>query len=341
MTRPVVSSSSSDAAPAVTSQQPGIDYWRSTAEDDAAALDYKRQMDKQMREKKKQEKKFNKQFGWWKGDAQYKADRPSNIKAYRASGGYRLKLTDFKKFLQTQPISIRPSRSRQNSGEVSRPTSKSSVEVVSSRRFAPPVTYDLTKSPPVDAAPPPPPPPPDVRDAPPPPPPVPASYNPTISAEPVRYVRPVVRDQKPDRNRERPAKRQKISKAEAMMAKMGYKKGEGLGKNSDGITTHLEVQARKAEYGHGRKIQVDNFDEYHDDKSNEIKSQQVFDILGGHITKRKEPDRFGEQSKVVVTWGCVDGVDWVADGTRNDGGIRQEMGQTFDQKVCSVICTNL
>jgi hypothetical protein len=37
---------------------------------------------------------------------------------------------------------------------------------------------------------------------------------------------------------ERPAKRPKLSKAEAMMVKMRYVKGQGLGKDSDGVTTH-------------------------------------------------------------------------------------------------------
>lgn len=108
------------------------------------------------------------------------------------------------------------------------------------------------------------------------------------------------------------------------MAKMGYKKGEGLGKNSDGITTHLEVKARK-----GDKRIADTYDEY--DKV--MKGQQVFDILGGHTNKQKEPDRFGQESKVIVAWGCVDGIDWTTDAARDDGGVRQEMGQTFDDKV--------
>lgn len=380
---------SSDPAPAAATsaaQQPGLDYWRSTADDDAAALDYKREMDRQQREKKKQEKKFAKQFGWWKGEAPYKADRPSNLRAYRASGAYRYKLDSFADFVHAQAS---PVRSRQPSSEVSPDIVSASsatpdpVPAVAKPYFAPPASYDQDRMlgaqdeqdpyarrmrlsqpsaadaqpPPPSAAPaiapyaavPPPPPPPTETPAsnPPPPPQAPAPYNPTISAPPVRYnptisappvryehatisappVRYDVPDQTEESPRERPAKRAKLSKAEVMMAKMGYKKGEGLGKNSDGITTHLEVKARKAD----KKV-ADVSDEY-DENGKVIKSQQVFDIMGGHTIKQKEPDKFGQESKVIVAWGCVDGIDSSTDADRDDGGVRQEMGQTFDDKV--------
>lgn len=386
---------SSDPAPALaasTGHQPGLDYWRSTADDDAAALDYKREMDRQQREKKKQEKKFAKQFGWWKGEAPYKADRPSNLRAYRASGAYRFKLDSFTDFVQAQAS---PVRSRKPSSEASpdvRSTSSATPDPVSTAskpQFAPPASYDQDRTsdlpqeadaqneddpharrmflsqpsianahpPPPSAAaapapyaavPPPPPPPTEVlANIPPPPPPAPAPYNPTISAPPVRYnptisappvryehatisappVRYDIPEQADEPPQERPAKRAKLSKAEAMMAKMGYKKGEGLGKNSDGITTHLEVKARKAD-----KRVADVSDEY-DENGKVIKSQQVFDIMGGHTIKQKEPDKFGQESKVIVAWGCMDGIDWSTDADRDDGGVRQEMGQTFDEKV--------
>jgi splicing factor 45 len=122
---------------------------------------------------------------------------------------------------------------------------------------------------------------------------------------------------------ERPAKRPKISKAEAMMAKMGYKKGQGLGKNSDGVVTHLEVKMRKAPQGASTL----------DDEGGKVKSQQVWDVRGGMRTHKDEPGKFGEESTVVVTWGCVDDVDWEANADRNDGGIRQDMGEAFSNKV--------
>lgn len=392
--------SSDPAQPAAdtttSTQQPGIDYWRSTADDDAAALDWRREVEKEKREKKKQEKKFIKQFGWWKGDAPYKPDRPSNLRAYKASGGYRFKMDSFAEFLQVQATLVKPRKSRsEESSDVPSASSASPQPpaAVSQPRFAPPANYDHdgTSKVPVDskniggggynaqindipqsfsaetlpsppppptapepysAVPPPPPPPPAEYTAnnPPPPPPADATYNPTISAPPVRYnptisappVRynatisaPPVRYDVPEtkdqsHHDERPAKRPKISKAEAMMAKMGYVKGKGLGKNNDGITTHLEVKARKGDK------RVDNSHDFDDENGKTVKSQQVFDILGGHITKRKEPEQFGQESKVIVTWGCVDDVDWTTDAEQNDGGIRQVMGQTFDDKFGAV-----
>jgi splicing factor 45 len=112
-----------------------------------------------------------------------------------------------------------------------------------------------------------------------------------------------------------------------MMAKMGYVKGQGLGKNNDGVTTHLEVKIRKAPQG------ASSLDDYEGTK---VKSQQVFDIRGGQ-RKKEEPGRFGEESCVVVTWGCVDGVDWAANAERDDGGIRQDMGEVFSNKVSPLI----
>lgn len=122
---------------------------------------------------------------------------------------------------------------------------------------------------------------------------------------------------------ERPAKRPKISKAEAMMAKMGYKKGQGLGKNNDGVITHLEVKKRRVAPGESTL----------DDEPGKVKSQMVWDVSGGLRTQKDEPGKFGEESSVVVTWGCVDGVDWDANADRNDGGVRQEMGEAFSTKV--------
>jgi splicing factor 45 len=132
-------------------------------------------------------------------------------------------------------------------------------------------------------------------------------------------------DNEPSRE-ERPAKRAKISKAEAMMAKMGYKKGQGLGKNNDGVITHLEVKKRKVPQGASTL----------DDENGKVKSQQVWDVSGGMRTQKDEPGKFGAESAVVVTWGCVDGVDWDANAERNDGGIRQDMGEAFSNKVNSI-----
>ncbi|KAJ4365198.1 hypothetical protein N0V83_008816 [Neocucurbitaria cava] len=156
----------------------------------------------------------------------------------------------------------------------------------------------------------------------------PVRYSATISAPPVRYDRPDVSMgavNAAQANDERPAKRPKIqTKAEAMMAKMGYKKGQGLGKNNDGVVTHLEVKKRKAPQG------ASIFDD--EGGTTNIKAQIVWDVTGGMRKQTDEPDKFGEKSSVVVTWGCVEDVDWDANAMRDDGGIRQDMGEAFGTK---------
>lgn len=113
------------------------------------------------------------------------------------------------------------------------------------------------------------------------------------------------------------------------MAKMGYVKGQGLGKNNDGVTTHLEVKIRKSAPG-GQSSTFDDGD------GKKVKSAQVWDVRGGE-RKKDEPGQFGEESSVVVTWGCVDGVDWGRNAERDDGGIRQDMGEVFSTKVCTTL----
>ncbi|KAF1928731.1 uncharacterized protein M421DRAFT_420630 [Didymella exigua CBS 183.55] len=386
---PVVSSSasttsSSDPAPAPGSkaEQHGIDWYRSTADDDAAILEERRQRQYEEAQRKKQMKKFQKQFGYWNPTAPHKPERWSNLKAYRASGGYRRKQEGFNDFLRSAARQSERPREESEGVNVSRPISSSGSTsplplFAQKPSFAPPPSYDpRTASSEQDdetpytrrmrlsqqqsnEAPPPPfepqprsfPPPPTVSDdvPPPPPPPVPTTgapvtittsiiyENATISAPPVRYANatisaPPVRYEQPPPQplneepeySERPAKRPKISKAEAMMAKMGYVKGQGLGKNNDGVTTHLEVKIRKPAPG-GQSSMFD------DGEGNKVKSAQVWDVRGGE-RKKDEPGKFGEESSVVVTWGCVEGVDWGKNAERDDGGIRQEMGEIFSTK---------
>ncbi|KAF2117786.1 hypothetical protein BDV96DRAFT_402989 [Lophiotrema nucula] len=155
-----------------------------------------------------------------------------------------------------------------------------------------------------------------------------APYNPTISAEPVRYAQPVPLEahKKPaddDLEDDRPAKKRKqapadepkkLSKAELMMAKMGWKKGEGLGKESDGIVSALNVKS-------GRNMGSDRI---------------IGTVTGGQRKQETNQERFGEPSKVVVSWGCVDGVSFEDDAEREDGGVRQEMGDSFNKKFGEV-----
>lgn len=389
---PVVSSSastttSSDPAPAPVSkmEQHGIDWYRSTADDDAAILEERRQRQYEETQRKKQMKKFQKQFGYWNPTAPHKPERWSNLKAYRASGGYRRKQEGFNDFLRSAARQSEQSREESEGPNVSRPISSSGStppppSFAQKPSFAPPPSYDaptasleqdnedpytrrmrLSQQQTNDAPPPPPerqphsfPPPPTVADdvpPPPPPPPPPAPTagapgtvsssvysNATISAPPVRYANatisaPPVRYEQPPPQpsfeepeySERPAKRPKISKAEAMMAKMGYVKGQGLGKNNDGVTTHLEVKIRKPAPGGQSSI-------FDDGEGNKVKSAQVWDVRGGE-RKKDEPGKFGEESSVVVAWGCVEGVDWAKNAERDDGGVRQDMGEVFSTKV--------
>lgn len=384
---PTVSASTTEAAPATTTtQQHGIDYYRSTVDDDAAILEERRQRQYEERQRKKDMKKFHKQFGYWNPMAPHKPERYSNLKAYRASGGYTRKKDDFNAFLR-QAAQTSRSRDASEGSNSSRPASSSSSQppaaAPANPSFAPPASYDPATAP-ADAqadedpyarrirlaqqqnVPPPPPPvssdtqyqappPPSVTDYPPPPsefgqapPPPPTAGAPTsqttyqgatISAPPVRYANatisaPPVRFERPDLpmgdadepsyEEQRPAKRPKISKAEAMMAKMGYVKGQGLGKNNDGVVTHLEVKMRKA---HQKPSALD------DGEGGKVKSQQVWDVRGGLRNQKEDVGKFGEESTVVVAWGCVDGIDWDENANRNDGGIRQDMGEVFSAKV--------
>ncbi|KAF2625457.1 hypothetical protein BU25DRAFT_412507 [Macroventuria anomochaeta] len=386
---PAVSSSTSNSsdpvpAPASKTEQHGIDWYRSTADDDAAILEERRQRQYEEAQRKKQMKKFQKQFGYWNPTAPHKPERWSNLKAYRASGGYRRKQEGFNDFLRSAARQSERSREESEGSNASRPMSSSGStspppSFATKPTFAPPASYDQPTTSEQDdedpyarrmrlsqqqssAAPPPPsepqprsfPPPPTVSDdvsppPPPPPPPVPTAGAPgtmrsssiydnaTISAPPVRYANatisaPPVRFEQPPTQpsndepeySERPAKRPKISKAEAMMAKMGYVKGQGLGKNNDGVTTHLEVKIRKPAPGGQSSI-------FDDGEGNKVKSAQVWDVRGGE-RKKDEPGKFGEESPVVVTWGCVEGVDWRENAERDDGGIRQDMGEVFSTK---------
>jgi splicing factor 45 len=366
---PLVSASASTVATPAATQQHGIDYYRSTIDDDAAILEESRQRQYDERQRKKDMKRFNKQFGYWNPMAPHKPERYSNLRAYRASGGYTRKKDDFSAFLRQAAAK---SAEDSEASSLSRPPSSASSQPPATSAakpsFAPPASYaSATASPPAGTSAEEdtyarrmriphdqqvPPPPPSVESpayhAPPPPPPPPppapsastaqtAYQGATIFAPPVRYAgatisAPPVRYERPDVPmgdadappfEERPAKRAKISKAEAMMAKMGYVKGQGLGKNNDGVVTHLEVKMRKVPQG-GSKM---------DDDGVKVKSAQVWDVRGGMRTQKEGPGKFGEESTVVVAWGCVDGIDWDHNAQRNDGGVRQEMGEAFGGKV--------
>jgi splicing factor 45 len=366
---PAVSVGVLEQAPTATAtQQHGIDYYRSTVDDDVAILEERRQRQYEDRQRKKDMKKFHKQFGYWNPLAPHKPERYSNLKAYRASGGYTRKKDDFNAFLRQAAAQTSQSEEASEVENSPRPASSSSPQppttAAAKPSFAPPASYDSgdmgmggedaytrrvrlsqqqhVPSPPAPAD--------FAAIPPPPPPPAPSNVAPqityqgaTISAPPVRYASatisaPPVHFQHADipmgdadapAHDERPAKRPKtLSKAEVMMAKMGYVKGQGLGKNNDGVVTHLEVKMRKAP-PKGSVL---------DDEGGKVKSQTVWDVRGGLRNTQDEPSKFGDESTVVVAWGCVDGVDWSENAQRDDGGIRQDMGEVFSAKVCLLIC---
>lgn len=399
--KPMMSSSSSDA-PAV-SQQPGLDFWRSTAEDDAAIIEAKREENRRRKQEKKDAKNFRKHFGDYRPGENYKLARDSNIKAFKATGGDIDMIDEWESIWQKDVEEAdRRKKGVTSSDDSSEPRSRGASHSSSDSPVAPanpmfaPPSFDEpstsspsaapmaqssaetdTSPPPaaapvaqtaedafqhrlrlaqqiaasIKAAPPPPPPPPvepppNTQDAPPPPPPPssnsmtisapPVHYGATLSAPPVHYARPDSGSKVDNSANDRPAKKQKtnepkpkkLSYGARLMSKMGYVEGQGLGKNNDGVTTHLEVKARKD--SNNRQMR----DEFEDTKTG--KTQQVFDITGGLRAQKQDHGPFGEPSRVVVTWGCVDGVDFTADADRDDGGIRQEMGDAFNTKFGNI-----
>lgn len=352
-------------------QQHGIDYYRSTADDDAAILEHQRMRKMEQKEKTKVNKKRAKQYGSWFPEKPHAYPKPashddghrayrSNLRAYRADGAHMQKKNDFMAILKAAADRTKGSaRNQSEDSNGSRPMSSSSFEAptftAALSSALPAMSASPGKTPTIESGedayarrmrlfqeqqnvpPPPPPPPSDPRVAPPPPPPVSTSAlnggatmpaaavfaNATISAPAVLYNLPETQattDYEEPASYERPSKRPKISKAEAMMAKMGYQKGQGLGKNNDGVVNPIEVRKRK----------VPNTI---NDEGGSNKAQQVWDLSGAQRTQPDEPGRFGQESTVVVTWGCVAQVDWAADANRHDGGVRQEMGEAFSTKV--------
>ncbi|OAL48678.1 hypothetical protein IQ07DRAFT_542302 [Pyrenochaeta sp. DS3sAY3a] len=345
-------------------QQHSIDYYRSTADDDAAVLEHQRMRRMEQKEQTKANKKRAKQYGSWFPEKAHAYPKPashddgprayrSNLRAFRADGANMHRKTDFMSSLKA--ATVKPKGAARNQSEDSngsRPMSSSSSEAPKFTAALSSALPDLPASESGEDAyahrmrlyqeqqnvpPPPPPPPSDPQGAPPPPPPMSSSTlhggatmpaaavfaNATISAPPVLYNLPETQptdDYEEPESYEPPAKRVKVvSKAEAMMAKMGYQKGQGLGKNNDGVVNPIEVRKRK----------VPNTI---NDEGGSNKAQQVWDLSGAQRAQPNEPGKFGQESTVVVAFGCTAQVDWAADANRDDGGVRQEMGEAFSTK---------
>ncbi|KAF2707062.1 hypothetical protein K504DRAFT_483262 [Pleomassaria siparia CBS 279.74] len=357
-------------------QRQNFEYYLSTADDDAEINNARAERNYEIKQKAKEAKRMAKKYGNWFPDRSHNPSKYTNLAAYKGLGGYDMKVNAFRNFLRSssgrpehhydgQDGNSPPteSRFRSQSAHYSPPNVASVPnDETGDEAFARRARLSATPQAVVASPPPPPPPPPPPQSpepaetAPPPPPPPPqaAPYDPTISAPPVTYnhtisappvtyshtissapvhyqlpeVQRNVNDRPPvfDSHDERPAKKQKVvSFGARMLAKMGHVEGQGLGKNSDGITTHLEAVKRK-----GQNKVDENGDR------DRIRSAHVFDIRGGLRTAKPEESKFGQPSRVIVTWGCCDGVDLAADADRNDGGVRQEMGDVFQAKFGTV-----
>ncbi|KAF2491109.1 hypothetical protein BU16DRAFT_530675 [Lophium mytilinum] len=103
--------------------------------------------------------------------------------------------------------------------------------------------------------------------------------------------------------------------AKRMMEKMGHVKGQGLGPEGKGIIESLYTQTDKSRGRGGRGGQFGG-----------ANRTQIAVIKGGRRAKEEEDDPRDKPSPVIVIFGLLDGVTRGDDEARNDGGIRQEIG---------------
>jgi len=305
-------------------KQLGVDYWRSTQDDDASILQDAKNKKKDWKLEQKKQKAFTKLHGEWYPVRPYKLNVSSNLRAYKADGGWLRAKESFVVFLQKNTAASDKSLPPTPENEASAQSPSASTAMKRTRSSS---SEDDIR--PADEM---------VPNKP---------YNPTISAPPDRfnYKGTWAKEDEHDEYDEYPsAKRPKLARedhknmmshsnkpvyssaAEKMMEKWGYIKGMGLGKNNDGIADALEH--KPVVPGHNRvSIVKKSFK-----NEAELKGPQIFNIVGGKRAT-EEPTQFGKMSDVVVAFGCVDGVDWAMDARRDDGGIRQDMGRTFNKKA--------
>ena len=115
--------------------------------------------------------------------------------------------------------------------------------------------------------------------------------------------------------------------AERLMAKYGWSKGQGLGKEGTGVTTALYAKADK------RKKKSDA------EGGGFVTPSTIGRILGGTKSKAAidaEESRFGAMSEVVQLEGMLNGMDVQAELARSDGNIMQEIGEECSEKYGNV-----
>jgi len=147
----------------------------------------------------------------------------------------------------------------------------------------------------------------------------PIAANTTISAEPVMYdvAQPA----------SAPPRASRINFGQKLLEKYGYKAGKGLGKNEDGIVEALKVVAdkpRKFADAQGGGFQA---------------PRGMGKIVGGKKAHGQEEEdlKYGPTSNTIVVVGLADGLDVDAENCKDDGGIRQRIGDMFSKQVLSPV----
>ncbi|KAK5074239.1 hypothetical protein LTR64_006616 [Lithohypha guttulata] len=115
--------------------------------------------------------------------------------------------------------------------------------------------------------------------------------------------------------------------AERLMAKYGWSKGQGLGKEGTGVTSALYAKVDK------RKKKSDA------EGGGYVTPVQTGRIMGGtksRLGKEAEEGKFGAMSEIVRLEGMLQGMDIQAEMMRGDGNIMQEIGEECGDKYGNV-----
>lgn len=182
---------------------------------------------------------------------------------------------------------------------------------------------------------------------PPPPPPPPPAEQPQppagqISKAPVRYNFPPADPELPSNEAElqemevdheegeeapRSTRPGQAKFAERLLAKYGWSKGQGLGKEGTGVTTALYAKVDK------RKKKSDA------EGGGYVTPATTGRIMGGKQSqagKEAEEGKFGAMSEVVRLQGMLRGMDLQAEMASEQGGIMQEIGEECSEKYGNV-----